>query len=266
MDNLSARPLAFLDVETTGLSAWFGDRICEIAILRCQGEQILASFDTLVDPQRRISPGASRVNGLTDQDVKGAPLFNEIAPQVETLLQDAVIVAHNAPFDLGFVRSELGRLGKSLPSVEVIDTLQLARQYFRFHSNSLQAIADALSIERSTAHRAMADVLTTRAVLKCFLARLEQVSTEQYETVPVPPAPDPAGLDLPPLLQEALAQKHDLWIRYVDQKGNETERRITPRQILVQRDYIYISAHCHLRDEDRSFRLDRITEFKLDHE
>jgi predicted DNA-binding transcriptional regulator YafY len=71
---------------------------------------------------------------------------------------------------------------------------------------------------------------------------------------------------LPPLIQEALANKKDLFICYVDQKGNETQRRITPRQILVLRDYIYISAHCHLRDEDRTFRLDRITEFKLGEE
>jgi DNA polymerase-3 subunit epsilon len=257
--------LVFLDVETTGLSAWFGDRICEIAILRSRGDEVLASFDTLVNPERRISPGASRVNGLTDQDLIGAPLFSEIAPQVEILLGDAVIVAHNAPFDLGFVRSELGRLGKSLPSVEVIDTLQLARQHFHFPSNGLQAIADALDIERSTAHRAMADVLTTRAVLRIFLDRLGQVSTEEYVSLPLPPVPDTANLNLPPLLQEALTQKYDLWIRYVDQKGRETERRITPRQILLRQDYIYVSAHCHLRDEDRSFRLDRITEIRLGH-
>jgi DNA polymerase III subunit epsilon len=177
LNKFGSHPLAFLDVETTGLSAWFGDRVCEIAVLRCQENEILDSFDTLVNPERHISPGAARVNGLTDQDLEGAPLFSDVAARVETILEDAILVAHNAPFDLGFVSSEFARLGKSLPSTDVIDTLQLARQYFNFPSNGLQAIADELDIERSTAHRAMADVVTTREVLRYFLGQLEQIPT-----------------------------------------------------------------------------------------
>jgi len=87
MDNLDSRTLAFLDVETTGLSSWFGDRICEIAILRCQGMEILDCFDTLVNPIRPISPGAARVNGLMDADLTGAPTFAEIAGQVTPRLE-----------------------------------------------------------------------------------------------------------------------------------------------------------------------------------
>ena len=80
MGKLDSRTLAFLDVETTGLSPWFGDRICEIAILCCKGEEILAAFDTLVNPARPISPGAARVNGLTEADLADAPSFAEIVP------------------------------------------------------------------------------------------------------------------------------------------------------------------------------------------
>ncbi len=179
MRKLASRTLAFLDVETTGLSPWFGDRICEIAILRCEGEAILDTFDTLVNPERPLSPGAARVNGLTEIDLADAPLFAEIATQVSLWLEDAVIVCHNAPFDLAFVSSELNRLGQSLPPVEVIDTLQLARDHFNFPSNSLQAIADALNIDRSGAHRALADTLTTRAVLEHFLSKLKRVPLEE---------------------------------------------------------------------------------------
>lgn len=78
-----------------------------------------------------------------------------------------------------------------------------------------------------------------------------------------PPVAAPSSPDLPPLIQEAFASKKRLFIRYVDMKGVETERWITPTQILVLNDYIYVSAHCHLRGEDRSFRLDRIAEMKL---
>jgi len=264
MGKLASRTLAFLDVETTGLSPWFGDRICEIAILRTEGDAILDTFDTLVNPERPLSPGAARVNGLTEIDLADAPLFAGIAAQVSLWLEDAILVCHNAPFDLSFVSSELNRLGHKLPPLEVIDTLQLARQHFAFASNGLQAIADALSIDRSGAHRALADTLTTRAVLEHFLSRLKRVPLEEIVTTYTSPLVMPASPDLPPLIQEALVGQKRLFIHYVDQKGRESQRWISPKQVLILHDYIYVSAHCHLRDQDRSFRLDRITEMKLE--
>ena len=266
MRNLASRTLAFLDTETTGLSPWFGDRICEIAILRCQGDVILDTFESLVNPQRPISPGAARVNGLTGLDLVDAPLFAEIAPQVKLWLEDALIVCHNAPFDLGFISREFNRLGQSLAPVEVIDTLLLARAHFAFASNGLQAIADVLNIQRSEAHRALADTLTTRLVLEHFLGKLKHLPLDELIFTYTPAVEEPAVPDLPPQLAEAFASKKRLFIHYVDQKGNETERWITPRQVFTQKDYIYVAAHCHLRDEDRSFRLDRISEMRLEDE
>ena len=264
MGRLDSRNLAFLDVETTGLSPWFGDRICEIAILRCRGEDILDSFDSLINPERPISPGAARVNGLSDEQVAGAPLFTEIAGQVVPLLKDAIIVCHNSPFDLGFVTSELNRLDQELPPVDVIDTLQLARTYFDFDSNSLQSIADHFMIDRSGAHRALADVLTTRDVLEHFLVKLKRLPLDELIDVYSPPGPSPAALDLPPLIQEAFASKKRLFICYVDKQGRETQRWITPKKVLALNDTIYVAAHCHLREEERYFRLDRIIEMKLE--
>ena len=266
MGHLSSLTLAFLDTETTGLSPWFGDRICEIAILRCQGDAILETFDTLIDPERPLTPGAARVNGLTGLDLADAPLFAEIAPQLKLWLEDAIIVCHNAPFDLGFVSSEFNRLGQSLPPVEVIDTLLLARTHFNFRSNSLQAIADHFMIDRSGAHRALADVQTTRTVLERFLVKLKHLPFDQLVFTYTSPLAAPSVPDLPPQLEEAFASKKRLFIHYIDQKGNETQRWITPKQILAQNDYFYVVAHCHLRGEDRSFRLDRITEMNLEGE
>jgi len=266
MPTLASRTLAFLDTETTGLSAWFGDRICEIAILRCRGDEMLDSFETLVNPARPLSPGAAHVNGLTDAELAGAPGFAEIASLVAMRLEGAILVGHNASFDLGFLSSEFQRLGQEFPPVEVIDTLQLARAHFSFRSNSLQAIAEVLQIERSGAHRALADVFTTRAVLENFLTKLGHLPLEQLVSVYSPPVGTPAAFDLPPQLQEALDSNKRLFIRYVDQKGRTTERWITPMQVLALKDYIYVAAHCHLRNDDRSFRLDRIAEMKLSEE
>src|SRR5512135_3087104 len=130
MGPLDPLTLAYLDVETTGLSARFGDRICEIAVIRCSGEDILESFAALVNPGRPISPGAARVNGLSDSDLADAPRFAQVAGRVMALIQGAVIVGHNLPFDLGFVSSELERAGRPLPILPALDTLGIARKYF----------------------------------------------------------------------------------------------------------------------------------------
>jgi DNA polymerase-3 subunit epsilon len=266
MGTLDLRTLAFLDVETTGLSAWFGDRICEIAVLRCQGDDILTSFDSLINPGRPISPGAARVNGLRDSDLLDAPRFVEVAERVLSLMQDAVIVGHNLPFDLGFLSSELGRANRPLNVLPTLDTLDLARQHFSFGSNSLQSIAARLEIEVSGAHRALDDALTTREVLRHFARRLSAAQIESAMSPYGPPETGPREFNLPPSIQEALQSQRRLFIHYVDGKGEPSERWITPRQVLARNDYLYLVAHCHLRDDERSFRLDRIVRFEVEQE
>ena len=78
-DYLGNITFTVLDVETTGLSADSGHRICEIALLRFRGGKVLDSFESLIDPQRSISPGASAVNGLTDFQVNGQPILKNSA-------------------------------------------------------------------------------------------------------------------------------------------------------------------------------------------
>jgi len=266
MSSLDSHTFAYLDVETTGLSPWFGDRICEIAIARCQGDQIVDTFHTLLNPERPLSPGAARVNGLKDSDLKSAPRFIDVAEGVMTVAKDAVIVCHNVPFDLGFLGSELERIDRHLPALLTLDTLEIAREYFDFASNSLQSIAARLEIEVTGAHRALDDVLTTRQILRFFAGRLKDAEIEQAILPYESPLAPPQHPNLPPLIEEALQSRKRLFIRYVDRKGDASERWITPKQILAQHDYLYMVAHCHLRDEERSFRLDRIERMEIEQE
>src|SRR6266540_7229589 len=90
MFDLSSARFAYLDVETTGLSPWFGDRICEIAVVRCEGDKVLDTFDSLLNPERPISPGAARVNGLKDSQVRGAPRFMDVAERGMARVKDSV--------------------------------------------------------------------------------------------------------------------------------------------------------------------------------
>src|SRR3954453_3240224 len=88
-------PLAFLDVETTGASAEFGDRVIEIGVARVEGERIVAEYEQLLDPQRRISAGVTVLTGITQEMVAGQPTFTDQLPRLMPLLEGAVVVGQN---------------------------------------------------------------------------------------------------------------------------------------------------------------------------
>ncbi len=111
MFDLSNARFAFLDLETTGLSPWFGDRICEVGIVISEGKRIKEQYQTLVNPERPLSVGAASTNGLTDEELESAPLFAEVGPKVLGLLSDTVVVCHNAKFDLQFLDKEFKQAG-----------------------------------------------------------------------------------------------------------------------------------------------------------
>src|SRR5512147_2490455 len=114
MFDISNARFAFLDLETTGLSPWFGDRICEVGIVISEGKRIKEQYQQLVNPERELSPGAASTNGLSDDDLKSAPLFEEVADEVLDWLKGAVVVCHNAQFDIQFLDSEFKRLGHEI--------------------------------------------------------------------------------------------------------------------------------------------------------
>jgi DNA polymerase-3 subunit epsilon len=160
---------AFFDLETTGLDPAGGDKICEVAVLRSRNGQDLGSFNSLVNPGRMISLAAYAVNRITQEMLAGKPKFNQIASEVLKMFDDAVIVCHNAPFDMGFLRAELKEAGLSFPDCRVIDTLALARRRFSFSDNSLDSIAGFLGIKVGQSHRAMDDCITTQQIFQKFL-------------------------------------------------------------------------------------------------
>lgn len=256
------RPLAVVDLETTGLSPRYGDRIIEVGLVRAE-EGAETTFESLINPRHPISPGATAVHGITQEMVESAPTFDELAERIWHFLDDAILVAHNAPFDLSFLNAQRGMLG--LPPLQnpVIDTLALARRHFQFPRNALGAIAEALGIPAPVRHRALADALTTLKVLAHFVEELRARGRGIPDALLSAPSawgrgePDGVG-ELPPLIAEALVAKRRLQVRYVSAQEVETIREVEPLEIIPQGDYLYLRAFCHLRQDERTFRLDRI--------
>jgi len=266
MFDISSARFAFLDLETTGLSPWFGDRICEVGIVLTEGKRIKEQVQQLVNPERPLSPGAASTNGLSDEELKSAPLFADVAPKILGWLSDAVVVCHNAQFDVQFLDSEYKRLGHELQIPNLIDTLNLARQFYELPSNSLLSIAEAFHVPMTRAHRALDDAHTARGIFFGMMEGLKQYNKplDEYIGIYNSPVWPNEGIQLPTELGEAIYSNKKMFIRYVDGEGQQSERWITPKQVMGLADYVYLQAHCHLRDAERNFRLDRIIDVKVE--
>ena len=266
MFDLSSAHFAFLDLETTGLSPWFGDRICEVGIVLTQGKRIKHQVRMLVNPERPLSLGAASTNGLTDEQLAGESLFADVANDVAEWLKGNVVVCHNAQFDIQFLDSEFRRLQREIQIPNLIDTLMLARQNYDLPSYSLQSIAEAFRVPVTGAHRALDDAHTARGIFFAMMEGLKQYNKPLDEYIGIynsPVWPD-EGIQLPTELGEAIYSKKKLFIRYIDTKGEETQRWVTPKQVMGLSDYVYLKAHCHLRNDERNFRLDRIIEVRVE--
>ncbi|HUG33598.1 MAG TPA: exonuclease domain-containing protein [Anaerolineales bacterium] len=266
MFDLSSARFAFLDLETTGLSPWFGDRVCEVGIVVTEGKRVKGQYHSLVNPERPLSVGAASTNGLTDEELAEAPRFAEVAETVVGFLNESVVVCHNAKFDLQFLDSEFKRLGREIQIPNLIDTLMLARQYYEMPSYSLGFIAESFHLPMTAKHRAFDGALAARGI---FFAMMEQLKgfnkpLDEYIGIYNSPAWPNEGIELPTELGEAIYSNKRMFIRYVDGDGEETERWITPRQVTGLKDYVYLQAYCHLREDERSFRLDRIVHVEVE--
>ena len=167
---------AVVDCETTGGSPARGHRITEIAAIRVDRTgRVLDEFSSLVDPDRPIPRGITRITNIDEAMVADAPRFVEIAPRVQQVLAGAVFVAHNAPFDLRFLEWEMKRGDFGPPKGKVLCTARLARKVMtEMRSRSLDALIHRWGIPCEPRHRAYPDARATVDVLVRLLDRAEE--------------------------------------------------------------------------------------------
>ena len=176
---LDALTFVVFDTETTGLRPEAGDRIVSLAGVRVRGGAVRRheTFDTLVDPGRRVPPESVRVHGISDEMLVGAPTLETVLPAFLTFAGPAVLVGHEAAFDLRFLEPEARRLG--LPSLAasrpILDTRLLSRSlHGPGESHALEAVALRLGVTIAGRHSALGDALITAEVLVRLLALLQK--------------------------------------------------------------------------------------------
>jgi DNA polymerase III epsilon subunit family exonuclease len=261
-------PLAFVDVETTGASADFAHRVIEMGIARVEDGRVVAEYERLLDPQRKISAGVTALTGITQAMVEGQPTFCDELPRMLELLKGAIVVGHNVRFDLSFLRKEFRRarceLMTTLGDVPVLDTVRIARRRFGRGGNGLQTLCRRLGIFPDVAHRALADVRTTLGVMDKMLEpmggwsiQLADALLAQGGRMGLLPA-NPRESLLPLELEEALEQRRPVMMEYLDGNEARTTRVVRPLTIRRINGELTLIAFCELRQANRTFKLERM--------
>lgn len=171
-----------LDLETTGFSATT-EKITEVGIMKLKNGEVIDQFACFVNPEKHIPQRVSEVTNITDDMVKDAETIEQVFPKILEFLGDSVIVAHNAGFDVGFLKQNAKNLGYEF-DYTYVDTLSLAKDLFpEYKKYKLGRIAANLGIKVEVAHRALDDVDTTVKVFKVMLDRLKERGAKKIEDI-----------------------------------------------------------------------------------
>ncbi|MBX9695095.1 MAG: WYL domain-containing protein [Cyanobacteria bacterium] len=259
------------DVETTGLSP-VANRLVELSGVRFNNETgEVDTFSSLIDPETPIPPLVTNIHGITDEMVVDAPKAREVVEQFRDWAgKDVVFMAHNAPFDVEFLRVNFARAALDCPTNPVVDTLILAKDLLDTPNHKLETVVESLNLPSGEYHRALADSVHVKDVflrlqLDYGLETWSQlliygcVSKFNHDTSPeelekLLPA---QTLETFHSLQSAIKTKQ--MIRMVYNGTFRQTRTVRPLNVIVSRGNCYLNAFCQASQAERTFRVDRIS-------
>ncbi|MBS1997699.1 MAG: WYL domain-containing protein [Cyanobacteria bacterium SZAS LIN-2] len=272
-ERLSDLTFVAFDVETTGLSP-IACRIVELCAVKFSLDGTISeTFSTLIDPGHPIPAEVSALHGITDEMVAGAPGPQEALEKFFAWLGGArpVLMAHNASFDVEFIKVEALRCGLPIPQNLVLDTLYMAQVLVSDCANyKLKTLSEHFGFGGSLYHRALDDSIYVEKLFRklldiCGHATLAQLhSTGSVSVFGVslqengrqrlsPPALKTLGL-----LEEAIGVESRVRITY--QSEFKSTRVVMPKAVIESRGSVYLNAFCLKSQADRTFRVDKIVE------
>lgn len=180
--DLDLSEVVAIDVETTGLNAKT-DRVVELALVSVADDgKVIWTWQSLINPGRPIPSSASAIHGISDEQIKSAPTFAQIADEIAARIEKKVLLAHNLKFDVGFLKEELKRCGNDQPATRGIDTLKISRQVDRGEkSHKLGDACRRYGINLNHAHQATDDTI---AAAKLFIAMRNRHHRKPHVFVP----------------------------------------------------------------------------------
>ena len=176
-----------VDLETTGTSPSSGAMITEIGAVKIRGGEVLGEFHTLVNPGSPIPPFITVLTGITDAMVAPAPLFSEVLPAFLEFCggaEETILIAHNAPFDIGFLKAAAQSYSYPWPNFRVLDTVKIARRTLAKDETpnvKLGTLAQYFGLEEPPTHRALDDARATVHIFHHLLERLGNIGVETLQ-------------------------------------------------------------------------------------
>lgn len=257
-----------LDVETTGLTAETGDRVCEIGAVKICGGAVIDTFDSLIDPQRPISAGAFAVNRIHPRMLLNAPTFPQIIDRLIKMMDNSILVAYNAPFDISFIRHEFRLSGIQLPKNPVVDALAIARQLLPgIGKYNQENVAQVLGIPFPLKHRAFEDAMTTAKIFTIFTSILKSYNLSTIADLNRTNLRAILQSKRSVIIKQAMENGKKLWIKYLSLSSSKiTDRVITPKNFSGEsassQNPNHLLAFCHLANDERAFRIDQILDVR----
>jgi len=269
--------LVAFDTETTGLWAP-AHRLVEIAGVKFSvGSDKIETFESLVNPGRAIAPDAIEVHGITDEMAAKAEPADKVLKRFAEFTGGAMMIAHNAPFDVSFLACESDRVSFPRMNNIVLDTVEIFKKLQPgIQSYSLLSLAQNFGLAQDQKHRALDDALLVQKLFTIAVTKLSgektfpqlikgftklKMSDWKLEEVALPDGYDD--------IEKALTDNLRVEISYATKDPESTAnqppktRVIRPRTVYSLKSKLYINAFCELTGEERTFRLDRIESYRL---
>lgn len=262
------------DVETTGLSP-ISNQLVELSGVKfnCFDDKT-ETFSTLINPLVEITPQLTSIHGISNEMVAGSPTYHTAVPAFLDWAGDAVFIAHNAPFDVEFIRVNVAKLGRVCPSNFVVDTLVLSRELLPDSPrHQLKTVVDYLGLPPGEYHRALADSFHVRSV---FLKLIEQAKYKQWQNLlalgsvsgfsydrfrdEIHAAMSAEVKKIMASIENAITEEVHINITY---NGTfQSRRTVKPVSLIHSRGNFYLNAFCQKAQAERIFRVDKIEKLK----
>ena len=251
-----------LDLETTGLSPFF-NKIIEIGAFKVTAQGSLKTFNELINPHVPISPENTKIHNIKNQDISDCEPIETILPKFLTFAKDLPIIAHNAPFDLGFILFQIHQLSLSFPQNPVYCSIKWSRKVFPNQSSyALKSLCKSFDIKLENHHRALWDAWGCLNIFSHGLSKSPQTSLEKGLLFYCSDFKKESFYEIPPhlhQLEEFIQKEEIIDIKYKGGSHKNIFRPIRPVGLfpLPQNNVLY--AHCLISDIYKNFILKKIT-------
>lgn len=263
----SEYPIVAFDTETSGPYP-LESEIVELGAVKWHKGQIVGQFQTLLKPSKPMTQENMNIHGITNEMVADAPLMKDQIKAFYDFIQDSVLIAHHAPFDLGFMAIEIEKAGLPFPNNVHLCSSLISRALLHTTNHKLQTLVKELELVGGDAHRAYDDAYACLQVFFKATEKLEVASLQKLKAVQVKKLTWgdyslTKGSEQIKSLADAIQKQKTIQIVYEGGQSKNKLRPITPKGIVRNPDGDYVHAECGLDNQRKRFYISKILDIEL---